>query len=413
MKQSVWLNAHLYTCATEETDGVLRDGALAVRDGHIAWVGPRTALPEAWRKVETIDANGAWITPGLIDCHTHLVYAGHRADEFAARLEGTSYAAIAAQGGGIMATVRATRATAEAALLAQSGKRLAAFAAEGVTTVEIKSGYGLDTPSEIKMLGLARRLGERFALRVRATFLGAHAVPPEYAGRPDDYLTLVVEEMLPRIAALGLADAVDAYHERLAFDAAQVSRVFAAAQRLGLPVKLHADQLADNHGAALAARFQALSADHLEYTSEAGIAALATAGTVAVLLPGAFYSLREQRAPPLAALRRAGVPMAVASDCNPGTSPTHSLLLMLNMACVLFGLTPREALWGVTRNAARALGLHDQIGSLEVGKVADFALWDISSPNELVYALGANPCLGVVFGGQPRPRPDAGDQCHA
>ena len=399
---SVWLNAQLLTCADGANLGELKDGAIAVRHGRIAWLGPRRELPESWRRAEIIDAGGAWITPGLIDCHTHLVYAGNRAEEFAARMEGATYAQIAARGGGILATVRATRATEEAALFAVSARRLARLAAEGVTTVEIKSGYGLDTATELKMLRVARQLGDASGLRVCPTYLGLHALPPEYTGRAEAYLQQVIEETLPAVVSAKLASAVDAYHEHLAFDAAQVTRFFAAAQRLGLGQKLHADQLADNGGAALAAQCRALSADHLEYASVEGIDALAAAGTVAVLLPGAYYCLRETRLPPVAALRRAGVPLAVASDANPGTSPTQSLLLMLNMACVLFGLSPREAILGATRYAARALGLAQEIGSLEVGKQADFALWEIDSPADLVYALGATPCLGSVIAGVTR-----------
>lgn len=402
MSECLWLNAQLATCAGGHAPAEVRDGAIAVREGRIAWLGARRDLPGRWRRVPSVDAGGAWILPGLIDCHTHLVYAGNRAEEFAARLEGASYAEIAARGGGILATVRATRAADEDSLFAESAKRLRRLAAEGVTTVEIKSGYGLDTATELKMLRVARRLGQTLGLRVCPTYLGLHALPPECSGRADAYIESVLDETLPAVAAAKLASAADAYHEHLAFDAAQVSRFFAAAKDHGLAVKLHADQLADNGGAALAAGFAARSADHLEYTNAAGVAALAAAGSVAVLLPGAFYCLRETQRPPVAALRRAGVPMAVASDANPGTSPTGSLLLMLNMACVLFGLTPGEALLGATRHAAQALGLADEIGSLEPGKRADFSLWDIASPAELVYAIGANPCVGAVVAGQRR-----------
>lgn len=399
MKSCVWLNASLATLTAPHDFGVVRDGAIAVEAGRIAWIGTRPSLPEKWRKVEAIDAGGAWITPGLIDCHTHLVYAGNRADEFEARLEGASYADIAARGGGILATVRATRAASEDELVRQSRPRLKALAAQGATTVEIKSGYGLETASELKMLRAAQRLGEEEGRRVCATFLGAHTLPPEFGGRPDAYLDLLIDEMLPQLVCAHLASAVDAYHEHLAFDAAQVRRLFTAAQRLGLRVKLHADQLRDNGGAALAAEFGALSADHLEYSKDSGIAALASAGSVAVLLPGAFYFLQEKTPPPIAAMRKAGLPMAVASDCNPGTSPLVSLPLAMNLACVLFRLTPLEAWQGVTIHAARALGLADEVGSLALGKRADFALWDFESPSELVYALGGNACLGTAMGG--------------
>jgi len=399
MNPCVWLNARLASFSTPQDFGVVQDGAIAVLEGRIAWIGPRHSLPDAWRKVEAIDAGGTWITPGLIDCHTHLVYAGNRADEFAARLEGASYAAIAARGGGILATVRATRAASEEELLRQSAPRFRALAAQGVTTVEIKSGYGLETATELKMLRVARRLGEVAGRRVCTSFLGAHTLPPEFAGGADAYLDLLIEEMLPQVLKAKLADAVDAYHEHLAFDAAQVTRLFSAAQRLGLRVKLHADQLRDNGGAALAAAFGALSADHLEYCGDSGIAALSRSGTVAVLLPGAFYFLKERTPPPVAAMRRAGLAMAVATDCNPGTSPLVSLPLAMNLACVLFGLTPLEAWRGATVHAAAALGLAHELGSLEVGKRADFALWDFESPSELAYAIGGNPCLGTAIAG--------------
>jgi imidazolonepropionase len=405
----VWLNANLATLNGGEAFGAIADGALAVREGRIAWLGARSDLPAEWRSAEVSDAQGAWITPGLIDCHTHLVYAGNRAAEFGERLAGRSYAEIAAQGGGILATVRATRAADEETLFAASARRLETLAAEGVTTVEIKSGYGLELAAEAKMLRVARRLGERFGLRLRTSFLGAHALPPEFAHAREAYLDSLCEEMLPALAGAGLIDAVDAFCERIAFSAAETRRVFAAAVRFGLPVKLHADQLSDGGGAALAAEFKALSADHLEYANEAGIKAMARAGTVAVLLPGAFYFLREKQLPPIAALRAAGVPMAIATDANPGSSPCTSLLLMLNMACTLFGLTPQEALAGVTCHAARALGLGDQCGRLAVGLAADFVLWDIDSPIDLVYAMGANPCRQIVIAGSPAPSPQAGE----
>lgn len=390
------VNARLATMAGGEGGyGIVEDGALAVREGRIAWVGKRRDAPRALREH---DCGGLWITPGLIDCHTHVVHAGNRSDEWEARLNGASYEDIARAGGGIMATVRATRAAGEAELLRQSAPRIAALLAEGVTTLEIKSGYGLDLASEAKMLRVARRVGAALPVRVRTTFLGAHALPPEFAGRADDYVDDICARMLPALAAEGLVDAVDAFCERIGFSHAQTARVFAAARALGLPVKLHAEQLSDQGGAALVAQYGGLSADHLEWLSEEGVAALARAGTVAVLLPGAYYFLRETRMPPLDALRRAGVPLAVATDCNPGTSPLTSLLLALNMACTLWRLTPLEALRGCTVNAARALGLADA-GTLEAGKRADLALWDIARPADLAYAIGANPCKAVVNAG--------------
>ena len=402
MWEGVWINARLATMQPGAPYGAIEDGALAVEDGHIAWVGPRNALPGDPQKLarSVHDAGGRWITPGLIDCHTHLVHAGTRAREFAMRLEGTSYEDIARAGGGILATVRATRDASEEALVAQSRPRLKALAAEGVTTVEIKSGYGLDVETELRMLAAARALGRECGVRVRRTFLGAHAIPPEYGGDADGYIELVCAEVLPLVAAEGLADAVDAFCETIAFTPAQVARVFAAAQALGLPVKLHADQLSNQGGAALAARHGALSADHLEYTDEEGLQAMAAAGTTAVLLPGAFHFLGETRRPPVAAFRHHGVAMALATDCNPGSSPVTSLLLMLNLGCTLFGLTPSEALAGVTRNAAGALGLADSVGMLAPGLAADFALWDVDDPAELAYHIGLNPCAGVVIGGK-------------
>ncbi|MEQ1440594.1 imidazolonepropionase [Fontimonas sp. SYSU GA230001] len=395
---ALWINVHLATLDGAGY-GIIDDGAIAVRAGRIAWLGPRSALPEEMVPALTHDGRGRWLTPGLIDCHTHLVWAGSRAREFEQRLNGATYAEIAAAGGGIRATMWATRGAGDARLRAQSAPRLRALLTEGVTTVEIKSGYGLEPETEARQLAVARALGQSLRVHVVTSFLGAHALPPEYESRADAYVDLLCTRMLPDLHAQGLVDAVDAYCETLAFTAEQVARVFDAARALRLPVKLHADQLSDGGGAALAARYRALSADHLEYSSEAGIRALAQAGTVAVLLPGAYYLLRETRRPPVDALRRHGVPMAVATDCNPGTSPCTSILLMLNMACMLFGLTPEEALAGVTRNAARALGLHGDRGRLAPGLRADFALWDIEHPADLVYALGARPCVGRVVDG--------------
>ena len=375
------------------------DAALAVKDGRIAWIGPRAQAPQATREH---DCGGAWMTPGLVDCHTHIVHAGNRSNEWEARLNGATYEDIARQGGGIMSTVRATREAGVDALVAASLPRVQAMLREGVTTLEIKSGYGLELASERRMLRVARRIGELLPVRVATTFLGAHALPPEFAGRADDYVTEVCERMLPRLAEQGLVDAVDAFCERIGFSNAQTGRIFAAARKLGLPVKLHAEQLSDQQGAALVARFGGLSADHLEYLSPEGIAAMADAGTVAVLLPGAYYFLRETVQPPVAALREAGVPMAVSTDCNPGTSPMTSLLLAMNMACTLWRLTPQEALLGTTANAARALGLQNEIGTLEVGKQADLALWDIARPADLAYAIGFNPCKAVCKAGALR-----------
>jgi imidazolonepropionase len=403
MTRQLWTHARLATMAADAATpyGLIDDGALAVEDGAIAWVGPRAELPAGWRTGATEhDAQGALITPGLVDCHTHLVWGGDRAGEFEQRLNGASYEAIAKAGGGIVSTVQATRAASEADLLEQARVRLRALLAEGVTTVEIKSGYGLSEEAEAKCLRVARRLGGEENVTVRTTFLGAHALPPEFAGRADAYVDEVVR-MLPVLHAQRLVDAVDAFCERIGFSVEQTRRVFAAAQALGLPVKLHAEQLSDSAGAELAASFDALSCDHLEWLGEAGARAMAASGTVAVLLPGAFYFLRDTRVPPIELLRRHGVPMAVSTDCNPGSSPCTSLLLMLNMACTLFRLTPEEALAGVTRHAARALGLADR-GVLAPGLRADFVLWDVARPAQLAYAFGANPCRTAVVEGAIR-----------
>jgi imidazolonepropionase len=370
---ALYTNVHLATMV--DGYGERRDAAIAVLDGYIAWLGPRTEAPDNVRELH--DGGGAWLTPGLVDCHTHIVHAGNRSDEFEARLQGASYEDIARRGGGIMSTVRATREASVEELVRQSAPRVARLLAEGVTTLEIKSGYGLDLAGEEKMLRAARRIGELMPVRVATTFLGAHALPPEFAGRADDYIGHLCEQVLPALARQGLVDAVDAFCERIGFSSAQTARMFEAASRLGLPVKLHAEQLSDQGGAALVARYQGLSADHLEHVSEQGIAAMAEAGTVAVLLPGAYYFLRETVAPPLAALRAAGVPIALATDCNPGTSPMSSILLAMNMAC----------------------GMQDAAGTLEVGKRADFALWNIARPADLAYGIGFNPCRGVVNAG--------------
>jgi imidazolonepropionase len=401
---ALWLNVHLATLAkTIRADyGEIRDGAIAIRDGCIAWVGRRADLPAACRSGVVHDGQGCWLTPGLIDCHTHIVYAGSRSDEFEARLNGETYEEIARRGGGIMSTVRATRAASEQSLYEASLPRVRRLLAEGVTTIEIKSGYGLDVENERKMLRVARRIAAALPVRVKTTFLGAHALPPEFAGDGERYIDAVCDDMLPALAEEGLVDAVDAFCENIGFSAHQTERVFQAAQRHGLPVKLHAEQLSDQGGAALTARYRGLSADHLEHLSQSGIEAMAAAGTVAVLLPGAFYFLRETKLPPIQGLRDAGVPIAIATDCNPGTSPMTSLLLAMNMACTLFRMTPQEALAATTLHAAKALGMEQSAGSLEIGKAADFALWDIARPAELAYAIGANPCCGVVNAGVPR-----------
>ena len=392
-------NVRLATMRDADGYGSVPDAALGVRGDAIAWLGAARDLPRDVRAGRMLDGQRRWATPGLIDCHTHLVYAGNRAHEFERRLDGVSYADIAAAGGGIQSTVRATRAAGDDALAFASAPRLAAMARQGVTTVEIKSGYGLDTANEAKQLRVARSLGTAHDVDVRTTLLAAHALPQEFAGRADAYVDYVCADTIPAIAGAGLADAVDAFCETIGFTAAQTRRIFEAARAHALPVKLHADQLTDGAGAALAAEFRALSADHLEFSNEAGVAAMARAGTAAVLLPGAFYALRETRMPPIDALRAHGVPIAISTDCNPGTSPATSLPLMMNMACTLWRLTPREALAGATRNAARALGLGDR-GTLAVGQRADVALWDVDEPAELAYRIGAEACAAVVRGGR-------------
>lgn len=382
---TLWTDARLATMVGGQL-GVVERGSVAAKEGRIVFAGPADDAPAAAR---TVKCDGRWITPGLIDCHTHIVHGGNRAGEFEARLAGASYEDIARAGGGIVSTMRATRDASEAELVASALPRLDALLAEGVTTVEVKSGYGLDTASELKMLRAARALASERDVRIVTSFLGAHAVPPEYAGRADDYIALVVGEMIPAVA--DLADAVDGFCEGIAFSPDQIARVFDAARAAGLPVKLHAEQLSNLHGAALAARYGALSADHLEYLDEAGIAAMAASGTVATLLPGAYYVMRETQAPPIAALRAAGVPIALATDCNPGTSPLTSILLVMNMAATCFRMTVDECLMGITAHAARALGLQDEIGTLEAGKACDLAIWNIERPAELVYRIGFNP----------------------
>ena len=377
--------------------GLMPNAAMRIVNNRIAWVGS-AAEHEARSGEERLDLGGRLVTPGLIECHTHLVYAGNRANEWAMRLAGATYEEIATSGGGIVSTVDATRAADDGELLETSATRLRTLMAEGLTTVEIKSGYGLDLDTELRMLRVARMLGRTPEIDVIATFLGAHAVPPEYSDNRAGYLRLLVEEMLPAVAAEGLADAVDAYCEGLAFTTAEVRAIFERARTLGLPVRLHAEQFSDSGGAAMAAELGALSCDHLEYLSPEGIEAMAAAGTVAVLAPGAYYYLNETRKPPVEALRAAGVPVAVSTDHNPGSSPMLSLLTAINMACVLFGLTPEEALRGATVNAALALGLTDR-GSIETGKLADLAVWDVQSPDELSYALGNNPCCRVYKNG--------------
>jgi len=395
---TIWLDARLATLAPERPGlGLIENGAVAARDGRIAFAGPMAELPSGWDAAQKISLDGRWITPGLIDCHTHLVYAGDRAHEFELRLAGASYEEIARAGGGIVSTVKATRTASEDELVADSLPRLDALIAEGVTTIEIKSGYGLDRENETKQLRAARRLGHERDVDVVTTFLGAHALPPEATDK-DKFIDGVIAMILP-LAQEKLADAVDAFCEDIAFSPAQTARVFAAARAAGLPVKLHADQLSNLHGARLAAEHGALSADHLEYTDEDGAAAMARAGTVAVLLPGAFYVLREKQLPPVDAFRKHNVPLALATDSNPGTSPVTSLLLTMNMAATLFRLTVDECLAGVTRNAARALGRSD-IGTLEPGKWCDLAIWDIERPAELVYRIGFNPLHARVRRGR-------------
>lgn len=396
MWDALWTNAELVTM--ESSDGLIKEAGIAVKDGKIAWLGSMSELPDTPAQ-QVHDAKGHCITPGLIDCHTHLVYAGDRSREFDMRLQGMSYEEIARAGGGIRSTVDATRAVSPEELFRQSIHRAEAMCKKGVTTIEIKSGYGLDLATELKILRVAKKIGASLPLDVFLTFLGAHAVPLEYQHRADDYIRYVCEEMIPAVAAEKLCHAVDVFCEKIAFNLEQTERVFQAAKAHGLAIKCHAEQLSDLGASLLATKYQALSVDHLEFLTERGVAAMAEAGTVAVLLPGAFYYLREKQRPPLELLRAYQVPIAIATDCNPGTSPTTSLLLMLNMACTLFRLTPEEALMGVTCHAAKALGMKETHGTLSVGKVADFAIWPVSHPSVLAYTLGWEGEVDVIKSG--------------
>jgi imidazolonepropionase len=396
----IYKNAKIATMA-EDTDtsyGLIDQGALVAENGTIKWVGPEQDLPEQYANLAADDLQGRVITPGLVDCHTHLVFGGNRAREFEMRLEGASYEEIAKAGGGIVSTVTQTRALSEGELVADALPRLDALIKEGVTTIEIKSGYGLTVPDELKMLRAARQLEKHRNVRIKTTFLGAHALPNEYADRSDAYIDEICIPALKQAAAEGLADAVDAFCEGIGFSPEQVTRVFECAKKLNIPIKIHSEQLSNLNGTALAASYGAISADHLEYLDEAGVHALKESGTVAVILPGAFFYLRETQMPPLETLRQVGVPMALATDCNPGSSPLASLLLTLNMACTLFRFTPEEALSGITRNGAKALGLAAEIGTLEIGKRADLAIWNIEHPAELSYRIGFNPLYKCIYG---------------
>jgi imidazolonepropionase len=391
-------NAQIATMTSDKPYGLIENGAVAISAGLIQWVGPEKELPVEFNGLPEKDLDGRLLTPALIDCHTHLVYGGSRATEFELRLEGASYEEISRSGGGILSTVTATRTATEEELFSQSLPRFDALLAEGVGTVEIKSGYGLDLETEIIMLRVARKLGSERNVRVKTSFLGAHAIPPEFKGKADAYIDFVCEDVLPLVHEEKLADTVDGFCENIAFSTKQIYRVFDKATALGLPVKLHAEQLSNLGGAALAANYGALSADHLEYLDEAGVQAMAKSGTVAVFLPGAFYTLRETQFPPLNSLRKAGVPLAIATDCNPGSSPLTSILLCMNMACTLFRMTPEEALSGVTRVAAQALGIGHEVGTIEIGKKAEFAVWNVDQPAELAYRIGYNPLAEMLVG---------------
>ena len=391
-------NAQIATMTSDKPYGLIENGAVVISAGLIQWVGPEKELPVEFNGLPEKDLDGRLLTPALIDCHTHLVYGGSRATEFELRLEGASYEEISRSGGGILSTVTATRTATEEELFSQSLPRFDALLAEGVGTVEIKSGYGLDLETEIKMLRVARKLGSERNVRVKTSFLGAHAIPPEFKGKADAYIDFVCEDVLPLVHEEKLADTVDGFCENIAFSTKQIYRVFDKATALGLPVKLHAEQLSNLGGAALAANYGALSADHLEYLDEAGVQAMAKSGTVAVVLPGAFYTLRETQFPPLNSLRKAGVPLAIATDCNPGSSPLTSILLCMNMACTLFRMTPEEALSGVTRVAAQALGIGHEVGTIEIGKKAEFAVWNVDQPAELAYRMGYNPLAEILIG---------------
>ena len=395
---TLFRNAQIATMTTGKSYGLIENGAVVISADRIKWVGAEKELPDEFAGLQGKNLEGRLVTPALIDCHTHLVYGGSRATEFELRLNGASYEEIARNGGGILSTVTATRNASEDELLAQSLPRLDAFLAEGVATIEIKSGYGLDIETEIKMLRVARQLGKERSVRVKTSFLGAHAIPPEFSGKADAYIDFVCEEVLPAVHYENLADAVDGFCENIAFSPNQISRVFEKAKSFGLPVKLHAEQLSNLGGATLAAKYGALSADHLEFLDQTGVEVMGESGTVAVLLPGAFYTLRETQLPPLDSLRKAEVPIAIATDCNPGSSPLTSILLCMNMSCTLFRMTPEEALCGVTIVAAQALGIGDEVGTIEVGKKAELAVWNVDQPAELAYRAGFNPLEEMVIG---------------
>ena len=395
---TLFRNAQIATMTPGKSYGLIENGAVVISADRIKWVGAEKELPDEFAGLQGKNLEGRLVTPALIDCHTHLVYGGSRATEFELRLNGASYEEIARNGGGILSTVTATRNASEDELLAQSLPRLDAFLAEGVATIEIKSGYGLDIETEIKMLRVARQLGKERSVRVKTSFLGAHAIPPEFSGKADAYIDFVCEEVLPAVHYENLADAVDGFCENIAFSPNQISRVFEKAKSFGLPVKLHAEQLSNLGGARLAAKYGALSADHLEFLDQTGVEVMGESGTVAVLLPGAFYTLRETQLPPLESLRKAEVPIAIATDCNPGSSPLTSILLCMNMSCTLFRMTPEEALCGVTIIAAQALGIGDEVGTIEVGKKAELAVWNVDQPAELAYRVGFNPLEEMVIG---------------